>query len=313
MAVDSYVQLLRRVPRRASRKTAWLKLKNELLLNKSYQWRLMYLRVCRQVLVHYSKRFFKENFLESILSIDYDRVSSVSRRHTNQSWSSLEWRAREGPWRLVRIDREVHIFRRMTVWFVTLSIDMYQSNASFSLVHVSVRFVFNSFHCWLKSNRFFDYPWISNRSARSKRWWNVSLRTKRSLSMIWPTMGSCNWIRYVLIIRRRYFPTNRTMITMINAKKAKSSFSMNSTFHRVDPRVNRPISIFYRREWQTRPFLWNHWRPKVLERRRASPTTINESLHSPRIRITNCDRLELHQVNHDVGRRSSMVHHRHHV
>jgi len=38
----------------------------------------MYIRACRQILVHYSKRFFKENFLDTILSIEYDSVLSVS-------------------------------------------------------------------------------------------------------------------------------------------------------------------------------------------------------------------------------------------
>ncbi|CAF4699562.1 unnamed protein product [Rotaria sp. Silwood1] len=77
IAVDSYVQLLRKIPRRSIRKNAFQKLKTELLLNKSYQWRIMYIRVCRQILVHYSKRFFKENFLDTILSIEYDPVLSV--------------------------------------------------------------------------------------------------------------------------------------------------------------------------------------------------------------------------------------------
>ncbi|CAF4146682.1 unnamed protein product, partial [Rotaria sp. Silwood2] len=76
-AVDSYIQLLRKIPRRSIRKNAFQKLKTELLLNKSYQWRIMYIRVCRQILVHYSKRFFKENFLDTILSIEYDPVLSV--------------------------------------------------------------------------------------------------------------------------------------------------------------------------------------------------------------------------------------------
>lgn len=77
VAVDSYLQLLRRVLRRNVRKNAFLKLKGDLLYNKSYQWRLMYVKVCRRALVHYSKKFFKENFLETILSIDFDSVSSV--------------------------------------------------------------------------------------------------------------------------------------------------------------------------------------------------------------------------------------------
>lgn len=76
--MDSYLQLLRRILRRTTRKNALLKLKGDLLYNKSYQWRLMYVKVCRRALVHYSKRFFKENFLETVLSIDYDSVSSVS-------------------------------------------------------------------------------------------------------------------------------------------------------------------------------------------------------------------------------------------
>ncbi|CAF3653364.1 unnamed protein product [Rotaria sordida] len=77
IAVDSYVQLLRKIPRRSIRRGAFQKLKTDLLFNKSYQWRIMYIRVCRQILVHYSKRFFKENFLDTILSIEYDPVLSV--------------------------------------------------------------------------------------------------------------------------------------------------------------------------------------------------------------------------------------------
>ncbi|CAF3242289.1 unnamed protein product [Rotaria socialis] len=76
-AVDIYVQLLRKIPRRSIRRTAFQKLKAEFLLNKSYQWRIMYIKVCRQILVHYSKRFFKENFLDTIISIEYDPVLSV--------------------------------------------------------------------------------------------------------------------------------------------------------------------------------------------------------------------------------------------
>jgi len=37
----------------------------------------MYIKACRQILVHYSKRFFKENFLDKILSIEDDPVLSV--------------------------------------------------------------------------------------------------------------------------------------------------------------------------------------------------------------------------------------------
>ncbi|CAF5040271.1 unnamed protein product [Rotaria magnacalcarata] len=37
----------------------------------------MYIKACRQILVHYSKRFFKENFLDTIISIEYDPVLSV--------------------------------------------------------------------------------------------------------------------------------------------------------------------------------------------------------------------------------------------
>ncbi|CAF1042986.1 unnamed protein product [Adineta steineri] len=77
IAVDSYVQLLRKIPRRTIRKNAFQKLKTDLLFNNSYQWRIMYIKVCRQILVHYSKRFFKENFLDTILSIGYDPVLSV--------------------------------------------------------------------------------------------------------------------------------------------------------------------------------------------------------------------------------------------
>ncbi|CAF1057142.1 unnamed protein product [Adineta ricciae] len=77
VAVDSYVQSLRKIPRRSVRKNAFQKLKTDLLLNKSYQWRLMYIKVCRQILVHYSKRFFKENFLETVLSIGFDPVLNV--------------------------------------------------------------------------------------------------------------------------------------------------------------------------------------------------------------------------------------------
>ncbi|CAF4661468.1 unnamed protein product, partial [Rotaria magnacalcarata] len=76
-AVDIYVQLLRKIPRRSIRRTAFQKFKTELLLNKSYQWRIMYIKACRQILVHYSKRFFKENFLDTIISIEYDPVLSV--------------------------------------------------------------------------------------------------------------------------------------------------------------------------------------------------------------------------------------------
>ncbi|UJR30668.1 hypothetical protein I4U23_018192 [Adineta vaga] len=77
IAVDSYVQLLRKIPRRSIRKNAFQKLKTDLLANKSFQWRIMYIKVCRQILVHYSKGFFKENFLETVLSIGYDPVLNV--------------------------------------------------------------------------------------------------------------------------------------------------------------------------------------------------------------------------------------------
>ena len=41
----------------------------------------MYIRACRQILVHYSKRFFKENFLDTVLPIENDPVLSVSHFH----------------------------------------------------------------------------------------------------------------------------------------------------------------------------------------------------------------------------------------
>lgn len=37
----------------------------------------MYIKACQQILVHYSKRFFKENILDTILSIEDDPVLSV--------------------------------------------------------------------------------------------------------------------------------------------------------------------------------------------------------------------------------------------
>lgn len=77
IAVDSYVQLLRKIPRRTIRKNAFQKLINELLLNHSYQWRVMFVRACRQILVHYSKKFFKEFLFEHILSLQNDPVLSV--------------------------------------------------------------------------------------------------------------------------------------------------------------------------------------------------------------------------------------------
>ncbi len=44
----------------------------------------MYIRACRQILVHYSKRFFKENFLDTILPIESDPVLSVRQLSENQ-------------------------------------------------------------------------------------------------------------------------------------------------------------------------------------------------------------------------------------
>ena len=66
-----------KIPRRSIRKNAYQKLKTDLLLNNSYQWRIMYIKACRRILVHYSKRFFKENFLDTILPIENDSVLSV--------------------------------------------------------------------------------------------------------------------------------------------------------------------------------------------------------------------------------------------
>lgn len=76
--MDSYIQLLRKIPRRTVRKNGYQKLKTDLLFSTSYQWRVMYIRACRQILIHYSKRFFKENFLDTILPIENDPVLSVS-------------------------------------------------------------------------------------------------------------------------------------------------------------------------------------------------------------------------------------------
>ena len=135
----------------------------------------MYLRVCRQVLVHYSKRFFKENFLETILSIDYDRVSSVSQHESLVS---------EGCQSLIRIDHaaltsnrcsrsssndsliyglvEIHV----AMWRVLFSCSSAGADCiewvcvlpTFESGFLSARFESNSCHCWSRSSRFSRLP-----------------------------------------------------------------------------------------------------------------------------------------------------------